>query len=69
MKVVNYATYIAMTEKAAALRPAHREHRTRPHADGRLAADRCQTGRVFAGGRLISCDLVRAYPALPGAAF
>ena len=38
MKVVNYATYTAMKEKAAALRPAHREYMTRLHADGRLVA-------------------------------
>ena len=38
VKVVNYATYVATSEKAAALRPAHREYMTRLHADGRLAA-------------------------------
>lgn len=38
MKVVNYATYTAMKEKAAALRPAHREYMTRLHVDGRLVA-------------------------------
>lgn len=38
MKVVNYATYTAMKEKAVALRPAHREYMTRLHADGRLVA-------------------------------
>lgn len=69
MKVVNYATYIAVTEKAAALRPAHRERVTRLHTDGRPAADRCQADGVFAGCRLSSYDLVRANPALPGAAF
>lgn len=38
MKVVNYATYTAMKEKAVALRPAHREYMSRLHADGRLVA-------------------------------
>jgi uncharacterized protein YciI len=38
MKVVNYATYSSMREKAAALRPAHREYMTRLHADGQLVA-------------------------------
>ena len=58
-----------MTEKAAALRPAHREYMTRLHADGRLAADLYQIGGVFASCRLSSCDIVRANPALLGAAF
>lgn len=69
MKVVNDATYLAMTEKAAALRPAHREYMTRLHADGRLAANLYQIDGDFASGRLSSCDVVRANPALPGAAF
>jgi hypothetical protein len=38
MKVVNYATYAPVAEKAAMLRPAHREYMTRLHADGRLVA-------------------------------
>jgi uncharacterized protein YciI len=38
MKIVNYATYTPLREKAAALRPAHREYMTRLHADGQLVA-------------------------------
>jgi uncharacterized protein len=38
MKVVNYATYISVPQKVAALRPAHREYMTRLHADGQLVA-------------------------------
>lgn len=38
MKVVNYATYASTGEKAALLRPAHREYMARLQADGRLVA-------------------------------
>ena len=38
MKVVNYATYTAVRDKVATLRPAHREYLTRLQADGRLVA-------------------------------
>lgn len=36
MKIVNYATYSAMTRQAAALRPAHREYMARLDRDRRL---------------------------------
>ena len=38
MKVVNYAAYISVPGRVAALRPAHREYMARLHADGRLVA-------------------------------
>jgi uncharacterized protein YciI len=38
MRVINYATYAAPPERAAAMRPAHREYMTRLWADGRLVA-------------------------------